>query len=133
MEQREEGRGQPARGVFGSLRRLLATLLEVAQTRIALVATELEEQRLRSAQLLMIGFVTMFMVGMAMMFGTLFVVVTFWDNNRTAALGGVTLFYLVLAAIAGAVWYRCHKARPHLFEATLAELQKDRDELEPGP
>jgi len=131
MERSEEGEGPRPRGVFGSLRRLMATLLEVVQTRIALVATELEEQRLRSAQLLMAGFVTMFLVAMAMMFGTLFVVVTFWDTNRTAALGAVTLFYLVLAAIAGVVWYRCHKSRPHLFAATLAELHKDRDELEP--
>ena len=133
MERSEKGEDPRPRGVFGSLQRLLATLLEVVQTRIALAATELEEQRLRSGQLLMIGFVTLFLLGMAIIFVTLFVVVTFWETNRGAVLGGFAVLYLVLAAIAGAVWYRCARSRPRLFEATLAELSKDREQLGPRP
>ncbi len=133
MASPEEGEGPRPRGVFGSLQRLLATLLEVVQTRIALAATELEEQRLRSGQVLMAGLVTMFLLGMAIIFITLFVVVAFWETNRGAVLGGFAVLYLVLATIAGVVWYRCAKSRPRLFEATLAELSKDREQLGPRP
>lgn len=130
--ERPEGEAEARpRGVFSSLQNLVATLLEIVQTRIALAATELEEQRLRSGQLLVAVSVTLFFAGMAMIFITLFVVAAFWETSRVAVLGGFGLVYLVLAVIAAAVWRRCARARPRLFEATLAELSKDRDQLGP--
>lgn len=131
MEHPEDVPGARPRGVLNSLQRLFGTLLEIVQTRIALIATEIEEQRVRSGHVLVAGFVTMFFLGMAILFLTLFVVVLFWESNRVAALGSFGVLYLVLAAIAAAVWRRCIKARPRLFEATLAELGKDRDQLGP--
>jgi uncharacterized membrane protein YqjE len=133
MERPKEEVGPRPRGVFGSFQRLLATLLELVETRVALVATELEEQRLRFGQLLLAALVTLFLLGMATIFITLYVVAAFWETNRIAVLGGFALLYLVLAAIAAAVWYRCAKARPRLFDATISELRKDREQLGPRP
>jgi uncharacterized membrane protein YqjE len=59
--------------------------------------------------------------------------VVFWDTHRHAALGGLT--GLFLATGAGLVAFALHKARtrPRLFEASLAELSKDRQHLNAGP
>lgn len=133
MERPEGGAEPRPHGVLGSLQNLVATLLEIVQTRIALAATELEEQRLRSGQLLVAVSATLFLVAMAVIFITLFVVAAFWETSRVAVLGGFGLLYLVLAVIAAVVWRRCARARPRLFEATLAELAKDRDQLRPRP
>jgi uncharacterized membrane protein YqjE len=41
----EGGKRQHASGLLASLPRLLDTLIELAQTRIAIVSTEIEEER----------------------------------------------------------------------------------------
>lgn len=133
MERPETESGSRPRGVFGSLQRILATLLEIVQTRIAIAATEIEEQRVRSGQLLVAGFVTLFFLGLAIIFVTLFVVMIFWETNRLAVLGGFAALYLVLAAIGAVVWRQRAATRPRLFAATLAELSKDREQLGPRP
>jgi uncharacterized membrane protein YqjE len=133
MEHSEEEKGKPPRGVFGSLQRLLATLLELVETRIELVATELEEQRLRFAHMLLAALVTLFLVGMATLFITLFVVVAVGETYRIAVLGGFAGLYVILAIIAAVVWHRCARARPRLFDATISELRKDREQMGPRP
>jgi len=125
----ETGKG----GVLGSAKRLLATLVEIVETRIALAVNEIEEQRARSMQLAVTALVTLFLSGMAMFFVTLFVIVAFWETNRIAVVGGFALLYLALAVIAAMVLRHRARNRPRLFATTLAELRKDREQLGPHP
>jgi uncharacterized membrane protein YqjE len=122
------GRGA---GLLTSLQRLLATWIEILQTRVEIVATELEEERERIRELVVFGFLALFFVSLGLVLLTLCVVILFWDTHRVYAVGGFALLYLGLGIMAGAVLRRRLKARPRLFATTLAELSKDRDQLTP--
>jgi len=116
-------------GLLQSLRRVLSTLIEVVQTRAELMVTELEEQRLYARQLATLLFLMLFFFGLAVIFGTLAVVMVYWDSNPVAVLGGFAALYMMLAIIIGLVWRARARARPRLLSATLAELVRDREEL----
>ena len=118
-------------GLLKSLRRVLSTLVEIVQTRVELVVTELEEQKLRVAQLATLFYLVLFFFSLAIIFGTLAVVMAYWDQNPVAVLSGFAALYLSLAIIIGLVWRARAKVRPRLLSATLAELARDREELTP--
>jgi uncharacterized membrane protein YqjE len=83
-------------GLLASLQRLTATLLDILQTRVEIVATEFEEERARLQELLVFGILTLFFVGVGLTLFTLFVVMLYWETQRLAVLGGLALFYLGL-------------------------------------
>ena len=112
---------------------MMATLLEILQTRIEIVATEFEEERIRLRELVVFGFLTLFFVSVGLTLVTLFVVTLYWDTHRLAVLGWVALLYLGLGGLAAILLYRRLKSRSRLFSTTLSELSKDRDRLGPGP
>ena len=118
-------------GLLSSLRLVLSTLVEIVQTRVELVVTELEEQKLRAAQFATLFYLVLFFFSLAIIFGTLAVVMSYWDQNPVVVLGGFAALYMTLAIIIGLVWRACAKARPRLLSATLAELARDREELTP--
>jgi len=120
-------------GLLTSLQRLMATLLEILQTRVEIVATEFEEERLRLRELVVFGILTLFFVGVGLTLLTLFVVVLYWDSHRIAVLGVVAFLYLGLGGLTGIILYRRLKSRTRLFAATLSELAKDRDQLSSRP
>jgi uncharacterized membrane protein YqjE len=116
-------------GLLASVQRLLATLIEIVQTRVAIVATEFEEERERIRELVMFGFLALFFLSLGLTLVTLFFAMLLWEEHLVFVLGGCALLYLGLGAIAGIVLRRRLKARPRLFASTLAELAKDRDQL----
>ena len=122
------GAGRSA-GLLASLQRLLATLIEILHTRVAIVATEFEEERERIRELVVFGFLALFFVSLGLMLVTVFVVMLLWENHLVYVLGGCALLYLGLGLVIGVVLRRRLKARPRLFATTLAELAKDRDQL----
>src|SRR5512147_3332744 len=118
-------------GLLASLQRLLATLLDIVQTRVAIVATEFEEERVRLRELVVFGFVALFFVNLGVVLFTLFVVMLFWESHRLYVMGGFALLYLGVGVVAGISLRHRLKSRPRLFATTLAELSKDRDQLTP--
>jgi len=121
----------PAGGLLASLQRLLATLLDIVQTRVAIVATEFEEERVRLRELVVFGFVALFFVNLGIVLFTLLVVMLFWESHRLYVMGGFALLYLGVGVVAGISLRHRLKSRPRLFATTLAELSKDRDQLTP--
>lgn len=122
------GAGRSA-GLLASLQRLLATSIEILQTRVAIVATEFEEERERIRELVVFGFLALLFVSLGLLLVTLFVAMLLWENHLVYVLGGCALLYLGLGLVIGVVLRRRLKARPRLFATTLAELAKDRDQL----
>lgn len=122
-----------ATGLIASLRRLLATGVDILHTRLELLAVELEEGGARLRELLLYAVVALFFLGFGVLLLTLFVVVLFWDTHRVAALGAVTALYLGIGAGAALACVHKLRTRPRLFAATLAELDKDRERLGPRP
>lgn len=120
-------------GLLTSLQRLIATLLEILQTRVEIIATEFEEERVRLRELVVFGSLTLFFVSVGLTLATLFVVAVYWDTHRLAVLGGVALLYLGLGGFTAICLNRRLKSRPRLFSTTLSELEKDRDQLSSRP
>jgi uncharacterized membrane protein YqjE len=126
-------RRQPARGLLASLPHLLDTLIELVQTRVALVANEFEEERERLRELVLYGFWSLFFLSMGLILGTLFVIVAFWDEYRLHALGIAAGLYLLLGTVTVLRLRHGLQNRPRVLSATLAELRKDRAELREAP
>lgn len=116
-------------GLFDSLKVLTATLIAIAHTRLELLCTELEEERLRLSSLLMWTFAALFCAGLGIVLATLFVVVLLWDTHRLLALGITAILFILGAALAWLVVRGKVRANPRLLAASLTELSKDHKEL----
>jgi uncharacterized membrane protein YqjE len=118
-------------GLLQSLRNLAATLVGVLQTRLELLVTEVEEERVRLGRLLALAAVAIFFLSLSVLTLTLFVIVLFWDTYRLPVIGGLAVVYLVIGGTAAFAARRQVSAKPRLFSASLAELIKDRERLTP--
>jgi uncharacterized membrane protein YqjE len=118
--------------LFESLKTLAGSPVGIVHTRLELLSNDIAEERAHLTTLLVLGLVALFCLGVGVVLLAILVAVAFWESHRLAALGGLTGFFL--AAGAGLVWLAMHKARtgPRLFEASLAELSKDRQQLSSG-
>lgn len=116
-------------GLFASLRRVLGSAAELVEVRLELLATELQQEKLRVLEALAWLAVAMLAFGIAMVLLAVFVVLLFDERHRLAALGAVVLVYLGGAALA----WRAARVRLREgggpFEASLAELRRDRAAL----
>ena len=119
----------PARGggLFVSLRRLIATVLELAQVRLELLLTEYEQEKLRIfGAVLWAGF-GLLLIGVGLVLLAQFVVTLFPDSQRLLGLGIVTLLFLGVGA--GLVSLGVRKLSAPLgnpLAAVSAELERDR-------
>jgi len=111
------------------LKVLAATLLAIAHTRLELLSTELEEERVRLSSMLVWTLVALFCAGLGVVLATLFVVLALWDTHRLLALGIPAILFLLGAALAWLVVRGKARAKPRLFAASLTELSRDRKEL----
>lgn len=118
-------------GLFSSVRTLLGTLLGIAQTRLELLVTELEEERLHLGKLLLYGFLALFFFGLGVLLLSVLIIAVFWDSYRLGATAALAALYLGIAFICAAVLRRQARRKPRLFSASIAELGKDRAALTP--
>jgi uncharacterized membrane protein YqjE len=124
----DEGRG-PVGGLFTSIAQLLATVVGIAQTRIELLSTELQEEVHRVAEIAILSAVALLAAGAGLFLLALAVILVFWDTHRVAASIGVTLTFFLIAVLAAFVLRAKVRRKPPLLDATLAELKKDRAHL----
>jgi uncharacterized membrane protein YqjE len=123
--------GQGA-GLLDSIKRLTSTLIEIISTRLELLANELQEERLHLTQMFFLSLIVLFCFGMALLLLTIFITVLFWDDHRIAVLGGLCALFSVSGILIALLLRSKAQSRPKLFSASLAELAKDREQLEPG-
>ena len=131
MDDQDSSRPQQSHppGMFDSLRQLLATLAGIAQTRIELLGTEVEEQVARLTSMLLWTIVSLFLVFTTVTLIAVAVLVAFWDTNRILVAILLAAGFGVLALISFLRVRIVARGRPHLFQSTLDELAKDRDRL----
>lgn len=116
-------------GILHSLNMLSATLASAFHTRVELLVTELEEERERFKQTLVLALLAVFGFAMRVILLTIFLVALFWQNGWISAIGGLALIYLGVATIAAFKLRNIFLTRSGLFPATRADLAKDRDHL----
>ena len=119
-----EREGAARGGLLYSIRHLASSLLAAAQTRIEILVTEIEEQRVRLEQMLLVALGAVFCLAMGIVLCVAFIVVFFWDTHRLAAVG-----FLAAGALLGWTLRNQAKSRPKLFAATRGELAKDQATL----
>ena len=71
--------------MFDSIRQLLDTIAGIAQTRIELLGTEVEEQVARLSSMLLWAIVALFLAFTSAVLMAIAVLVAFWDSNRILA------------------------------------------------
>jgi uncharacterized membrane protein YqjE len=101
------------------------------QTRLELLATEIEEERVRLAHLLLLYFIASFFFALGILTLTLFVIVLFWDTHRLLVIGLLAVIYFAAGLAVTYVLRREAAAGSRLFSASLSELAKDRKRLTP--
>lgn len=119
-------------GVFGSLRNLLDSGLEQLQVRLALLGNEIEEQKVRVVEGLVMAILGAMLLAVAALLVCGFVLVLFWDGHRLLALGVMT----ALVGGGGAWLVQAGRARlrtsGEVFQASIDELRQDREALARG-
>ena len=116
-------------GFFHSVRGLLAILSSALHTRLELFVTELEEERERLKQALVLMLLLFFGLSFGFILLNIFIVAIFWEQGWIAAIGCLAAVYLGIGIVAALKLRDALLQRRRLFPATLAELGKDRDHL----
>jgi len=120
-----------ARGLFSSLRGLIATGVATLQVRLELLATELQEEKARILGLLAYGAAALILLAVGIVFLAIFFTVLLWDSHRLLALGICAALFLGAGGLALTVAMRLARSGSRLFAASLAELAQDRSAIEP--
>ena len=124
---------EPAQGKsLGSrLRGYAAGALGILQTRLELLATELQEEKLRLGTLLGYAAAAFFFLGFGAILLALFLTVLLWDSHRLLALGVFTALFLAIGIIAALAAARIGRQGTRLFAASISELAQDREMIRP--
>ncbi len=123
---------QPS-GLMMSLRRLAETLVAIVQTRIELLSVEVEEQSMWLWRMFVLVAALQLFSGLALLCFSGWLLLLFWDSHPALTMAALTLLYLLAALLAWRALRASRRARPRLFETSLAELARDREHLAPPP
>lgn len=121
-----------AEGLLASLKTLTSTLVEVVQTRLELLSTDVAEERARLTAILISAMVALFCIGVGVVLLAIFVVVFFWDTHRLLTLGLLTGVFLASGIGLWCVAMHQLRNKPRLFDASISELARDREHLSSG-
>jgi len=116
-------------GLFKSVTNLAATLMSVAQTRLELLTTELQEEVQRAAGLVVWAFIALLSTMIALFMGGLTIVFVYWETNRVLAAVLVTSAFMLFAIVAVGFLISKMNSRPRFLDGTLTELAKDSESL----
>ncbi len=115
--------------LFSSLKNLVSTGTSIAQTRLELISTDVQIARTQFLSLLVMIVFTLFFLFFGLVMLALLIVIYSWETDRILALSLLTSGFLGVGCILALVVLRSLKTMPKLFEASIAELAKDRQEL----
>ena len=117
------------RGLFASLRRLLATALDIAQVRLELLGTEIELEKRRVFDGLLWGAFALLVVGVGLVLLCGFVILLFWDGYRLTAVGVLAVLFLVGGGILVQQARQRLRTPGGMLAANINEIKHDRDAL----
>ena len=115
--------------MFESVRGALLALLEIGETRLELIATELEEERLRLADRIVTACAALFFFGLGLCLLAGFLVVLFWDSHRLLTLGILSAGCLGLGLLSAWSWRAKAANKPRFLAASLSQFHRDVDAL----
>ncbi|MBI4989220.1 MAG: phage holin family protein [Rhodocyclales bacterium] len=121
----------PGKSLGSRLRGYAAGALGILQTRLELLATEVQEEKLRLGSLLGFAAAAFFFLGFGIVLLALFLTVLLWDAHRLLALGVFAAIFLSIGIIAALAAARIGRQGSRLFAASISELAQDREMVRP--
>ena len=122
--------GGPPGGLLDSLRQLARSALAMGQTRLEIIGSEIEEQRVLFLRELVRALVAALLLGLGVAFTALFVVLVVPLGYRPLVTGLFAAAFFVASGAAIAALRAARRDRPRSFSATIEELGKDRESLQ---
>ncbi len=120
-----QGMDERRAGILASLRRLLQTVLAIAQNRLELLLVEMQEERWRFFDALLLAGAVLILAAMTLMVVTITLVVVCVEANRLDLLVAMMVLFLVATIVA--FWrLRTRLKNWAPFSGTLAELKRDK-------
>ena len=111
-------------GVFASLRRLLGDVVDIGRTRLALLANEVEEEKLRLVGVLVHSMLALACLIVGALLLVVFLALLFWEQ-RLVVIGLSCLLFMFAAFVFVQRSQSGLKRGSGLFKASLAELEAD--------
>jgi uncharacterized membrane protein YqjE len=121
-----------AHDLLPSLRRLLATLVDIGQVRLELLGAELELEKRRLFDALVWAALALVLLTLGLVALCGWAILLLWDGYRISAVAVMTLLLLGLGAALLASARRLLRNSLGLFALSVAELQRDQDGLRGG-
>jgi uncharacterized membrane protein YqjE len=115
--------------LLSSIKGLASTGASIAQTRLELLSTDVQIARSKFIGLLVMIVSALFFLFFGLVMLALLIVIYSWESDRMLALGLLTSAFLSVGLILAALIVQSLRKMPKLFEASIAELAKDREAL----
>jgi uncharacterized membrane protein YqjE len=109
-----------------ALKRVVANLLNMSQTRLELAGIEITQVRQTTVKTVVWSLLTAMAAVFASVFVCALVIALAWESYRYIAITGCAALYAVLGIYFWTQLKDTLAAQPPLFEATLAELARDK-------
>lgn len=117
-------------GLLASLRQVTATALEMVQIRLELLGTELEFEKRRLFDGILIAAAAMVFFGVGLLSLCGFIIVLFWEDHRLLALASMTVICLGMGLVLIVQSRKRLKTPMGIFYASAAELASDRAQVQ---
>jgi len=115
--------------LLSSIKNLVSTGTSIAQTRLELISVDVQIARSKLIGLLVMIVSALFFLFFGLVMLALFIVIYSWESDRMMALGLLTGTFLAVGLILALLIMQSLRTMPKLFEASIAELAKDREAL----
>ncbi len=115
--------------LLSSIKNLVSTGASIAQTRLELISVDVQIARSKFISLLVMIVSALFFLFFGLVMLALFIVIYSWESDRMTALGLLTGAFLSVGLILALLIMQSLRTMPKLFEASIAELAKDRESL----
>ena len=115
--------------LLSSIKNLAATGASIAQTRLELLSVDVQIARSKFLQSLVMIVSALFFLFFGLVMLALLIVIYSWESDRILALSILTGAFISIGVILGAIVIQSLRTMPKLFEASIAELAKDAEDL----
>jgi uncharacterized membrane protein YqjE len=115
--------------LLSSIKNIVATGASIAQTRLELLSVDVQIARSKFISLLVMIICALFFLFFGFVMLALLIVIYSWETNRILALGLLTAGFIVIGLILVLLVMQSLRTMPKIFEASIAEFAKDREEL----
>ena len=112
-----------------SIKNIVATGISIAQTRLELLSVDLQIARSKTISLLVMIVCALFFLFFGLVMLSLLIVIYSWETNRILVLSLLTSSFIAIGLVLAFLVMQSIRTMPKLFEASIAEFAKDREEL----